>query len=106
MNHEARFESQRGGRVSGGDTAPTELRSGVGRAGRRSTRAKKILFGLTVVLLLLLGYGVGYWSGSSRARNSVRVVVARDTGDSRQSSGKAGYEPYFTKQNGIPDRVK
>lgn len=32
--------------------------------------------------------------------------LLRDTADSQQSSGRAHYEPYFTKQNPIPERVK
>jgi hypothetical protein len=56
--------------------------------------------------LLLLSYGLGYWSGFSHARKGVRTVVARDTSDSLQSSGKSVYEPYFTRQNPIPDKVE
>jgi hypothetical protein len=67
---------------------------------------KKIVLSLIGVLMLVLSYGLGYWSGFSHARKGVRVMVARDTSDSQQSSGKAEYEPYFTKQNPIPDRVK
>lgn len=67
---------------------------------------KRIVLGLIAVLVLVLTYGLGYWSGFSRARRGVRVMVARDTSDSQQSSGKAEYEPYFTKQNPIPGRVK
>jgi len=32
--------------------------------------------------------------------------LLRDIGDTQQSSGKAAYDPYFTKQNPIPDKVK
>ena len=67
---------------------------------------KRIVLSLIAVLVLVLSYGLGYWSGFSHARKGVRVTVARDTSDSQQSSGKAEYEPYFTKQNPIPDRVK
>jgi len=67
---------------------------------------KKLVLSLIAVLLLLLTFGLGYWSGFPQARKGVRVIVARDTSDSRQSSGKAEYQPYFTKQNPIPDRVK
>jgi K+-sensing histidine kinase KdpD len=41
-----------------------------------------------------------------RTAEELRVVVARDSSDSQQSSGKTEYEPYFTKQNPIPDRVR
>jgi hypothetical protein len=67
---------------------------------------KKIVLSLIAVLVLVFTYGLGYRNGSSHARKGVRVIVARDTSDSQQSSGKAEYEPYFTKQNPIPDRVK
>ena len=67
---------------------------------------KKIVLSLIAVLVLVFTYGLGYWSGFSHARKGVRVMVARDTSDSQKSSGKAGYEPYFTKQNPIPDRMK
>ncbi len=67
---------------------------------------KKIVLSMTGVLLLLFIYGLGYWSGFSQARKGVRVVVARDTSDIKQSSGKTEYEPYFTKQNAIPDRAR
>ena len=58
------------------------------------------------VLLLLFTYGLGYWTGFSHAQKGPRVIVAMDTADSQQVSGKAEYEPYFTKQNAIPDHVK
>ena len=58
------------------------------------------------VIVLLLTYGLGYWSGPSHAQRGLRVIMARDTGDSPQSRGKADYEPYFTRQNAIPDKVK
>ena len=67
---------------------------------------KRIVLSLNAVLVLVLTYGLSYWSGFSHAGKGVRVMVARDTSDSQQSSGKAEYEPYFTKQNPIPDRVK
>ena len=67
---------------------------------------RNLCLSLIAMLLLVLAFGLGYWSGRSQARNGVRVIVARDTGDSQQSSGKVGYEPYFTKQNPIPDKVK
>ena len=67
---------------------------------------KRIVLSLIALLVLVLTYGLGYWSGLSHARKGVRVMVARDTSDSQQASGKAEYEPYFTKQNPIPDRVK
>jgi len=67
---------------------------------------KKIVLSLLAVFILLFTFGLGYWSGFSHARKGVQEVVARDTSDSQQSSGKGKYEPYFTKQNPIPDRVK
>ena len=59
-----------------------------------------------VVLMLLLTFGLGYWTGFSHTQNASRVIVAMDTADSQQSSGKVEYEPYFTKQNQIPSTVK
>ncbi|HWQ93669.1 MAG TPA: hypothetical protein VN673_18550 [Clostridia bacterium] len=67
---------------------------------------KKMTLTLVAVLLLLFTFGLGYWSGFSHARKGAPVVVATDTSDSQQSSGEAGYEPYFTQQNPIPDRAK
>jgi len=67
---------------------------------------KKIVLSLLAVLILLFTYGLGFWSGFSHARKGLQVVVARDTSNSQQSSSKGEYEPYFTKQNPIPDRVK
>jgi hypothetical protein len=66
----------------------------------------RIMLSCGAVLLLLLAYGLGYHSGYSHARQSGRTVVARDTSDRQQSSGKTEFEPYFTKANPIPDRVK
>lgn len=69
-------------------------------------KKKKLVQSVLVVLLLLLTYGLGYWNGFSHARKGPHVTVARDTADSQQSSGKAEYDPFFTKQNPIPDTVK
>jgi hypothetical protein len=35
-----------------------------------------------------------------------RTNMLRDAGDSQQTSGRTQYEPYFTKQNPIPESVK
>ena len=67
---------------------------------------KKIELSVLLMLLLLLTFGLGYWAGISRARKVASVIVAIDTADSKQSSGKSGYDPYYSKQNAIPDRVK
>ena len=69
-------------------------------------KKKKMELSVLVGLLLLLTYGLGYWTGFSHAQKGRRVIVAVDVTDSQQSSGKAEYDPYFTKQNPIPDRVK
>lgn len=61
---------------------------------------------MLVVLLLPLTYGLGYWTGSSHAQKVPGVIVAMDTADSQQSSGRVEYEPYFTKRNLIPDKVR
>ncbi len=74
---------------------------------RTSQFKRKILLTLIVVLLLVLAYELGYWSGFSRAQRGVRVVAARDTSDTQQSSSaKAEYAPYFTRQNPIPNQMK
>jgi len=69
-------------------------------------KKKKILPSVLVVLLLLFTYGIGYWTGLSHAQKGPRVVAAIDAYDRQQSSGKAEYEPFFTKQNPIPVKVK
>ena len=67
---------------------------------------KKIALSVVLMLLLLLTYGLGYWTGFSRAQSRPRLIVGRDTADNQQSSLKSEYEPYFTQQNRIPDKVK
>ena len=69
-------------------------------------KKKKIALNVFVLLLLPLTYGLGYWTGISHPRKGPRVIGAPDMADSQQSSGKAEYEPYFTKQNPIPDKLK
>lgn len=67
---------------------------------------KKIELSVLVVLSLLLTCRLGYWTGFSHAYKVRRVIVAKDTADARQSSGKEEFEPYFTKLNPIPDKVR
>ena len=67
---------------------------------------KRITLSGASLLLLLFAFALGYWSGLSHARKGVRVIVGRDTSDGKQTLGKTVYEPYFTKQNPIPDKVK
>ena len=67
---------------------------------------QKVVWGSVVVLLLLLSYVLGYWSGFTHAPRGGRVIVATDTSDSRQSSGKVRHEPYSTRQNAIPDKLQ
>jgi len=67
---------------------------------------KNIVLSVVALLLLLFAYSLGYRSDFFHARKGVRVVVAGDTSASQQSSGKTEHEPYFTKQNPIPDRVR
>jgi hypothetical protein len=69
-------------------------------------KKRKILLSVLVPLLLLFTYRLGYWTGLSHAQKGPRVIVAMDTADSQQSYGKAEHDPYFTKQNPIPDKVK
>jgi hypothetical protein len=67
---------------------------------------KKIALSLVAALTLVFSYGLAYWSGFSHAPKGARVIIKRDTGDSQQPSGKAGYEPYFTKQNLVSGSMK
>jgi hypothetical protein len=67
---------------------------------------KSIWLAVFAVLLLLLGYGLGYRNGFSQARKGTRVFIGRDASDHLEASEKASYEPYFTRQNLIPDKVK
>jgi len=68
---------------------------------------KRIASSLIMVRSLLLAEGLGYWRGLSCAQHGARVIVASDTSDKQpSSSGKTGYEPYFTRQNPIPDKLK
>jgi len=53
-------------------------------------KKKRIAVSVLVVLMLLLTFGLGYWTGFSHAQKAPRVIVAMDTADSQQSSGKAG----------------
>jgi len=66
---------------------------------------RKMLLGLVSLLLLLAGYGLGYWSGFSHARQRPQVFVAIDASDITPlmvSSMQGFYDPYFTKKNSIP----
>ena len=68
---------------------------------------KRIAYALIIALLLLLSFGAGYWSGFSHARSGTRIIVQRDSSDiPGVTTAKTEYEPYFTKQNPIPDRVR
>ncbi len=70
---------------------------------------KKMLFGLVSMLLFLAGYGLGYWSGTSHARQGPRVIFARDTSDidPLMASGVQGlYDDYFTKKNPMPSKPR
>ena len=68
---------------------------------------KGIAYTFVILLLLLLAFGAGYWSGFSHARKGTLIVVARDVADSQTAAKtESAYESYFTKQNSIPDRVR
>ena len=73
-----------------------------------SARVKMKLIELSglVVVSFLLTCGLGYWTRLSHAQNVPRVIVAIDSADTRQPSGKEECEPYFTKRNPIPDKVR
>ncbi|HVV70754.1 MAG TPA: hypothetical protein VHI52_04525 [Verrucomicrobiae bacterium] len=59
------------------------------------------------MLLLFVAYGLGYWTGASRARPGPRWVMARDASDISPSVAgetvRACYDPYFTSRNAISD---
>ena len=67
---------------------------------------KRIAYTLALVLLLLLAFGIGYRSGFSRGSSDNRIFVERDASDLQNGSAQAGYEPYFNKQNTIPDKLR
>ena len=67
---------------------------------------KSIALAVFTVFLLMLAYGIGYRNGFSQARKGPGVFVATDTSDNLQASGDPSYEPYFTRQNHISDKVK
>ena len=70
---------------------------------------RKLVLGLVSMLLLVAGYGLGYRSGLSHARQGRQVIFARDTSDITplMAHGMQGfYDPYFTKQNPIPSKPR
>ncbi len=69
---------------------------------------KRIVIGVVAVVSLVIGYGVGYWRGSSDTRQRVHVVVAweKDAEANQQTPGKTGYDPFFTRGNPIPNGAK
>lgn len=70
---------------------------------RRASRLSKIATSALGLLVLFLAYELGDWTGCWHARTGSCLIVARDTTDSQQPTGKTEYEPYFTEQNRIPD---
>jgi len=68
---------------------------------------KRIAYTLILMLLFLVAFGGGYWSGYSDAQTRMRVFVGTDPSDSpRMTTAKTEYQPYFTQQNLIPDKVR
>jgi hypothetical protein len=59
-------------------------------------------------LLLLFAYWLGYRNGVSHAQRTGRVIIARDANDMPPVRGEhvASYDPYFIRQNPIPEKVK
>jgi hypothetical protein len=69
---------------------------------------QRILVSLASLLLLLLAYGLGYWSGARHSWRGAQVIVARETSDITSFFGPsvAGFDDYFTKNNPIPDKPR
>jgi cbb3-type cytochrome oxidase subunit 3 len=67
---------------------------------------KRIAYTL-ILMLLLLVFGGGYWSGFSDAQKGTRDLAGIDANDSQSTTtAKAEYQPYFTQRNHIPDKVR
>ena len=69
---------------------------------------KRITICLLAVVSLLTSYAAGYWRGSEQSRGRVRVQLAQGTDATGASQGqsKAGIDPFFTRDNPIPDRMR
>ena len=68
---------------------------------------KRITSTLTLMLLLLLAFGSGYWRGRSDGQKDTSVLLGIDPSDSQSmTTAKSAYQPYFTQQNLIPDKVR
>ncbi len=58
-----------------------------------------------MALALVVGFGLGYHCGYIHASKPT-VIIGRDIADGPvQGSAKAGYEPYFNRDNPIPAQV-
>ena len=58
---------------------------------------------------LLAGYGIAVWRESNQPNQRVRVTVSHDAIDTPidgDSSGKIGFDQFFTHRNSIPGSVK
>jgi len=66
----------------------------------------RIYLSFVVAVALWAAFSLGYRSGYKHASKQV-VVFERDAADTpAQGSAKVGYEPYFTKANPIPAKIK
>jgi hypothetical protein len=63
---------------------------------------------LSIVVTVVCFAAFSLWHRSGYMQASKRAVIfERDAADTQaQDSGKAGYEPYFTKANPIPNETK
>ena len=72
----------------------------------RAFMKRTISLSTLAILLFLLVYGLGYWSGFSHAQRGMRVIIARDISGTSDSQRSGKYDPYFTRRNLIPDKLK
>lgn len=81
------------------------------KALRLSHMKKRIRLSLVSVVLLLLAYGLGYWTGVSRApRGGPQIIFERDSSDVTSFFGDSfvnvSFDPSLAKQNAIPNKVR
>jgi hypothetical protein len=69
---------------------------------------RTITFATFGLLLLIFTYWLGYRNGLSNAQRTGRIIIARDTSDIPPIGVEhaVSYDPVFSRQNAIPDRVK
>jgi len=75
---------------------------------------KRIRLSLVWVVLLLFAYGLGYWTGVSRAPRGIQrgpqIIFERDSSDVTSFFGDSfvnvSFDPSLAKQNAIPNKVR